>query len=236
MLTLYQFPTAFGLPNLSPFCMKLECFLKMAQIDYRVSEIIVASKAPKRKAPFIEDDQVRMGDSALIIQYLQRRHGVDLDAELSPRQRAQSLAFEKMLDEHLYWALVYSRWGDERFWPTVKQWFFADLPAPLRPIVPRMARRMVRRQLYQQGLGRHEPEEIYAFGRADIDALAVFLGDGDFMHGAQPTLVDACAVSYVANLLMPPLDTPLKAAAKAHDNLGPYCERMMQRFFGGTGD
>ncbi len=32
MIVLYQFPPAFGLPNASPFCMKLETWLRMAQL------------------------------------------------------------------------------------------------------------------------------------------------------------------------------------------------------------
>ena len=30
MIKLFQFPPAFGLPNASPFCMKLETWLRMA--------------------------------------------------------------------------------------------------------------------------------------------------------------------------------------------------------------
>ena len=30
MIVLHQFGAAFGVPNPSPFCIKLECFLKMS--------------------------------------------------------------------------------------------------------------------------------------------------------------------------------------------------------------
>lgn len=36
MLTLYQFEPAWGLPNASPFCMKLETYFRMANLDYQV--------------------------------------------------------------------------------------------------------------------------------------------------------------------------------------------------------
>jgi len=32
MIKLYQFPTAWGLPNPSPFCMKLEVYMRLAEI------------------------------------------------------------------------------------------------------------------------------------------------------------------------------------------------------------
>ena len=34
MIKLYQFPPAFGLPNASPFCMKLETYLRMAGLPF----------------------------------------------------------------------------------------------------------------------------------------------------------------------------------------------------------
>ena len=36
MLTLYQFERTWGIPNLSPFCCKIETYLRMANIDYTI--------------------------------------------------------------------------------------------------------------------------------------------------------------------------------------------------------
>ena len=35
-IKLFQFPRMFGIPNLSPFCCKLETWLRIAQIPYEV--------------------------------------------------------------------------------------------------------------------------------------------------------------------------------------------------------
>ena len=34
MIKLYQFKRTFGLPNMSPFCMKVETWLRMAGLEY----------------------------------------------------------------------------------------------------------------------------------------------------------------------------------------------------------
>ncbi|MGH8659704.1 MAG: glutathione S-transferase family protein [Gammaproteobacteria bacterium] len=236
VIKLYQFPTAFGLPNISPFCMKLECFLRMAKLDYQIVDFTNLRQAPKGKGPYIEEGEVRMGDSSLIIDYLQAKHGIDLDARLTTQQRAISVAFQALIEEHLYWVVVYNRWVDERNWPTLRELFFGRLPPLLRQTLPLIARRMVRRQLHAQGMGRHTAEEIYRFGLRDIGAIAEYLADKPFMHGESPTLIDACTFATVANILEPPFEGPVRQEAKRHANLLRYSERMRDATFGRSGD
>ncbi|MGH8580567.1 MAG: glutathione S-transferase family protein [Gammaproteobacteria bacterium] len=236
VIKLYQFPPAFGLPNISPFCMKLECFLRLAKLNYQIVDLTNPRQGPKGKGPYIEDGGVRMGDSSLIIDYLQAKHGIDLDAGLSPEQRAISAAFQSLIEEHLYWVMVYNRWIDERNWPTLRELFFGRLPLLRRYAGPLIARNMVRRQLSAQGLGRHTAEEIYAFGVRDIRSIADYLGDKPFMHGDSPSLIDACAFATVANIVEPPFEGPVKEEAKRQANLVRYSERMRDATFGPSGD
>ena len=53
MIKLYQFKPAFGLPNASPFCMKLETYLRMAQLPFVAPKISLGDigRAPKGKLP-----------------------------------------------------------------------------------------------------------------------------------------------------------------------------------------
>ena len=64
MLQLHQFAPAFGVPNPSPFCMKLECFLRMTGISYETVLLADPRKAPKGKGPFVVDDGQRIGGHA----------------------------------------------------------------------------------------------------------------------------------------------------------------------------
>jgi len=57
MIKLYQFEPAFGLPNASPFCMKLETYLRMAGLAFEIVPRASLFKAPKDKMPYIEDDR-----------------------------------------------------------------------------------------------------------------------------------------------------------------------------------
>ena len=97
MIVLHQFKSFFGLPNASPFCMKLETFLRLSRLAYRTEPVLDPTATPKGKAPFVELDGERIGDSALIIRALETRYGVDLDQGLSPAERAVAHAFCVML-------------------------------------------------------------------------------------------------------------------------------------------
>jgi glutathione S-transferase len=231
MITLFQFDPAFGLPNASTFCMKVETYLRMAHLDYQVASRANIMKAPKGKMPWIEDDGRVVADSGFIIDYLKDRYGDPLDAHLAPQERAVALAFRRLLEENLYWALLYTRWFTPEGWTLTRGAFFGNLPAVLRDIVPAVARRGMRKELWGHGMGRHGPAEIEAIGTADITALADFLGDKSYCLGEQPASLDASAYAFLANLLWVPLETPLKAHAQRYPQFEAYCQRMKARYY-----
>jgi len=88
MIKLIQFPPAFGLPNPSPSCMKVEILLKMAGLAYTIESASNPGKGPKGKLPAIEDDGALVGNSELIRWHLERKYGVDFDKGLGDAERA----------------------------------------------------------------------------------------------------------------------------------------------------
>lgn len=230
MITLYGFGPAFGMPDPSPFVTKAEVLLKMAKLPFR-SEIGDLGKAPKRKLPYIDDDGAQIADSTFIRWHLEQKYGIDFDRGLSPEQRAIAWAFEKMLEEHLYWTFVEARWLDDHNFAQGPASFFKKVPAPLRPIVQAFVRRKVRGALYAQGTGRHSRPEIEQLGRRSIEALATFLGDKPFLMGAEPCGADATAFAFTAGALCPAFRTPLRDAAERHGNLRAYVARMLPWYY-----
>ena len=79
-LTAYHLPGRWGLVSVSPFCLKLDAFLRMTGIPHRSVTAATPFAGPKKKAPWIEHEGRKIGDSTLIILYLKERFGVDADA------------------------------------------------------------------------------------------------------------------------------------------------------------
>lgn len=227
MLTLRQFAPAFGVPNASPYCMKLETFLRLAGISYRTVPIHDLEDAPKKKAPWVEIDGEPMGDSELIMLRLEVLHGIDLDAGLDPFRRAAGHALCTMLEERTGFAIMYARWIDEPGWTTVRDTYLSDLP----PAVQDMIRDGLRDRIVKQGLGQHSRDEIYRLAAHDIGALAGWLGDKPYLMGERPTRSDCAGAAFAANLLCSAFPGPLLEAARAHPHLARYADRMIRRVF-----
>lgn len=234
MIKLYQFPPAFGLPNMSPFCMKVETYLRMAGLPYECPRGADLRKSPKGKMPYIDDNGKVVADSTFIIDYLKATYGDTLDAHLTPAQRALGVVIQRTFEESLYWPVVHSRWIDDIGFAKVNQAVFGRMTFPLRQVIPIVARRGLRKQLHAQGTGRHTRDEIYAIGCRDITALADLLGDQPYFLGDEPASIDATAYAFLANLLWVPIDLPMRAHAATFANLEAYCRRMKARYFSST--
>lgn len=230
MITLYTFGPAFGLPDPSPFVIKAEMLLKLAEVPYR-ADTHGFSKAPKGKLPYIVDDGETVADSTFIRWHIEKKYGIDFDAPLNKQERAVAWAFTKLAEDHLYWPALHDRWLDDGNFQKGPARFFDRVPFPVRPVVVAMVRRGVRRALHQQGTGRHSRAEIAALSIHAIDAIADYLGDKPFFMGAEPTAVDATVFGFVAGILCPQFESAGRAAAERHHNLRRYVGRLAGRFY-----
>lgn len=231
MIKLFQFPPVWGLPSGSPFCAKVETYLRMVGLPYETVNDADVRKTPKHKLPVIQDDTRRIADSGFIVDYLKARYGDPLDARSSPAEKGVALAMRRLIEEHLYWCLLYVRWQMDAHWPEIREAFFGSLPALLRETIANAARQQVLAELHGHGLGRHTPEEVYALARADLDALSAFLADKPFFMGASPTSLDACAYAFLSNTLWTVPETPIRRHAGTLRNLDAYCARMKERYY-----
>ncbi|NWF57930.1 MAG: glutathione S-transferase family protein [Fischerella sp.] len=237
MITLYTAPSLWGLPSISPACMKLETWLRMAKLPYKaeITTVQEFAAAPKGKVPFIDYQGKLVGDSTLIIEMLKEKEGIDLDANLTSAERAISLAFRRMLKENTYWGGVHIRYNMAENWrhyrEVIANILFPDAPtAEWEPFLEGFHDNILS-QLYAHGMGRHSNEEIVQIICADFQVLSDFLADKPFFMGEEPTTLDATAYAYIGNFIKPPYGSPIVEYILQLSNLCQHYERMNQKFF-----
>jgi glutathione S-transferase len=231
MIILHQFARTWGLPNLSQFCVKLETYLRMNRIPYQIAESLPL-KAPRGKLPFIDDEGHRIADSRLILHHLQSKYGTGQDAHLSSEELATAKSFQRLLEEHLYWISMVTRWDySDSNWQANKAAIFGVLPPIARDLAAAVYRRKIKGQILGHGIGRLSHEEKFKLGKEDLDSLADFLGEKPYFMGKRPSTLDASAYGILVNIIGGPIESPLKDHALSKQNLHDYCRRMQAEFY-----
>lgn len=231
ILKVYHLPGAWGLPTVSPFCLKLDAWLRMTGIEHESITAATPFAGPKGKAPWIETGGTKLGDSTFIIAWLTEHFGVDPDAGLSSEQRGVAVAIQRLIDENLYWTMVHDRWVHEGNWHTFRDVVLGGLALPARRILGSIARRGVKKQLAGHGMGIHTAQEIATIGQRDVAALAAILGAKPWFFGSEPTSTDAVVYAQLINIWHPPLESEIKRAIGEQPNLVAFLKRFKERFY-----
>jgi len=224
MLTLYSYPTLFGVADNNGYGLKVFAFLKLAGLPFKHEHIFDASKAPRGQLPYVVDGDEVVGDSETILAYVTDKYRLTIDAALSPAQHATNLLVTRTLDD-LYWVMSYSRWKDERYWPKFRDALKREHPHLTDDGLIK-AKEFNAQRYYYQGIGRYEPDAAMARGLADLRALSELIPAGAYVHGKQPTGIDAGIYGFIANIYFYDIDTPLKQFVIAHDNLVRHCRSI----------
>jgi glutathione S-transferase len=226
-ITLYSYPTLFDVADNNGYGLKIFAFLRLVGLPFVHEHLFDASSAPRGQLPYIVDNGETVGDSETIIAHLTRKYGLTIDAALSERQRALSLLVTRLLDD-LYWVMSFSRWKDERHWPAFRAALLREHPSLTEDGLARARDYNFQRYFYQ-GIGRYEPDAAYQRGLADLAVLAELIAEGGFIHGAEPTSIDAGIYGFIANIYFYDIDTPLKRFVASRPELVAHCLAIHQR-------
>ena len=128
MITLYSYPSLFGVADNNGYGLKVFAFMRLAGVKFTHEHIFDASAAPRGQLPYLVDDGETIGDSETILAHLIAKYRLSIDDALGARERDVSLLITRMLDD-LYWVMSYSRWKDERYWPSFRDALMREHPS-----------------------------------------------------------------------------------------------------------
>jgi len=233
MITIYQYIPGWNVPCISPFVTKTIYYMRMAGIPHEIKRQDLSrlqQDAPYGKLPFIEDGGVKVADSTAIIDYL--RKYADLDSDAPATEKAQMLAWNRMIDEHTYWcAVIQPRWREQANWEIYLPIIFGASPVP--PEVSQTLeefRKLILSEFLGHGIGRLPENVVYERARADIDAISDFLGSKPYFMGEKLRSIDANLLSILDHIIYTPFKFDTKDYALGKKNLVDYSKRMNERF------
>jgi len=241
MVYLFQFTRSPQIPSISPFCLKLESWLKLHGIKYQNVDHKCKHRSKKGMLPFIELNGEEIADSNMIIETLSKKFEKEMPAELSQDQKNVQHAMVAMVENHLHWTIVYWKSKDvdnilKGYKLNIQTAIGSKAPASLLNFYFKytFCRKGLKR-VRSNGMGVHTAEEIENFGKKDLQTLSEMLGDKEFFFGSEPAMLDLVVFSQVGQLVMVdkehacPLRDFLEADCK---NLVGLVNRMKDRCWG----
>ncbi|XP_055682696.1 failed axon connections-like [Lutzomyia longipalpis] len=240
---LYQFSRTPLLPSLSPYCLKVETWLRLAGLKYENVDHKTKFRSKKGLLPFIELNGEEIADSAIIIKELTQKFNQDIDAGLTQEQKNIAHATISMIENHLVWVIF---WWRTKFPELVLKGYKVNLQHALGTRVPNAilsfffkfsyGRKWFQgsKKVKAQGMGVHKPEEIEEFGKHDLKVISDMLADKPFFFGDEPTTLDVVSFAVLSQLhfISKDVNLPLRDfMATSCPNLVGHVSRMKERCF-----
>lgn len=129
------------------------------------------------------------------LQYLEATYGPSFGGKVAlpttAAQRGAWLAAQRVVENHLYHYLLYSRWVSRAGYSWLCANMFSKLPPVVRSLLPPFLRRLMFEQTKYAGVASHAPEDRAAFVEEDLESLDALLGDATYYGGDKPGALDA---------------------------------------------
>lgn len=229
-LRLLQYEAAWGAPSLDVQCSKAQAWLRVCGCSYEVESARDGQMAWSTQLPVLRDGAQAFEQRELYAHL--RSLGIDADAALSPDQRAESAAWEALIEERLGLSMLHTFWAeDDNYNAVLRPAYAAQLPVPLNFYLPWMMRKRVLSQLARRGALREGA--AYRIGCDALDALSQRLAGRSSFFSAGPSGVDACAFAYLDTLLRCPAPRDaLRAKLRSLPALEAFIESFSVSYFG----
>ncbi|XP_021945780.1 failed axon connections homolog isoform X1 [Folsomia candida] len=223
LVILHGFEAAKTMPNASPFVLKVQTYLRMANIPHKMD--YADAMGPKGKAPWISINSQHIADSELIIDFLRKKFEKNLNGKYTEKEIAIASTVNVMLNEHFLWGVALERWV---YGPSSRLAKVFDIPFPIRVMIGRT----VNKRAKGQGMGLHTESEAVHLASKDLRYVSTILGSNKFICGDEPCELDAGIFSQLAMALWGVPDSPYEKLMNGElKNLKEYCLRMKERYW-----
>jgi len=220
---LYQFKRAFGLPNMSPYCLKVEAFLRANKIQYEVVEDNF-QRGEKGLLPFIELNGEHVADSEFIIQHVSAHFNIKENS--SKEVAAAGRAVSRMTDNEISQIQGKFKSKEDEF---LKLLLGHLIPGFLVPLAIPIARIMMSKRL--RGYGGFSEAELKQLYRKNLQAISDLIGDKKYLGGDTPNLGDFSVFSQIATMYYLPCHNDLNSIVDEYPNVKKVMNAIIREYF-----
>ena len=229
---LCQFPLCPSVRSISPFALKLETWLRLANIKYE--NIFTMKFHPKtHQIPYIELNGESFSDSNMIISQLTGEFNVSLDNDLTGEQLALSQAATSMVENHTAQTGFHYRYGYNmpRFVEVLQLGEYFNIPRGVK-FWTRFQPFSTRLRNHMAGISRGENTTVWALASKDLLALSSWLADKQYFHGSSPSSLDCTIFGHLAQFLYIDIGFPQKTFMESEcRNLVDFVARMKEKYW-----
>ncbi|XP_050296043.1 metaxin-3 [Anthonomus grandis grandis] len=233
--SLYIYDGDYGLPSMHVDCIKSLLYTSIAKVPLQIKLLNNIKLCTFYSGPYFVHKHLSFGAYSEIVPYINTL-GYNLDFELNPKQKSESLALSNMVQMKLRGPLEYVFWLDQRnFEEFTRVWFTRALPWPLSIFYINRAKETAE-NLIQSMYATDCSMEIIrdnlsALTAECLSSLSARLGTLSYFHGDSPTSLDVIVYSYVAPLLKVPFPSnSISSLVSAWPNLVSFVKRIEAKY------
>eukprot|EP01083_Nonionella_stella_P016781 46844_1 len=197
-------------PHPSPACAKMIAYFEYNKIDY-ILDHKMPSHPHTTKAPWITYRNEHVPDSNMIIKYIASNkslNNIDMDHHLNKLQKATSNAFKALIEDCLYFIILYRRWCTEEnsnvYIPMLLQNVKMRIPSILKSFIASKIRQTIIDMTWAQGTSRLQANDIYEKGEEVVESVLTCMGDNKFFFGDKLSSVDLSIYGHIGGMYQVP--------------------------------
>lgn len=227
MITLYQFAPSFGLPvSVSPYCAKLEAYLRLTGREYETNDNANQQKSPNNAVPYVTfDGGPPVADSREIMARLEAE-GPTLDEGLTEEQHELGHEIEDLVQHALYFGCLFARFVEPAGWEHQKPTVKALVPWLLSPLLVPIIRSSQVKRCKEAGFTTPTDYDQTVKAAARVEEV---LGDKPYLLGDEPRTYDCAAWANLLQVAYTRSDNAGRQAVRQRKRLMDYVRRFAER-------
>jgi len=235
-LYVWEGDSKLGVPSMDVECLEMMLYVKFSGAPVTIKRTSNPMSSPAKKLPAFVCSKGVFTDFPSMTAYL-RKQNYGCDHELSAKQCADVIAYQYLLKERLYPALLYLWWCDMKAYNGVTHpWYWQRMGYPWKLWVPRNMHQKHTEYVegLYDGLDTEMELETQVLKNAQecITLLANKLGDQDYFFGRKASALDASIVALLGLLFKVSVPcSVLQNHIIACPALAKYVQRVLLRNF-----